>query len=205
MGFYSNVVFPRIMTMMMSSEAMADQRRHTLSDVSGDVLEIGFGTGLNLPHYPTSLQALTAIDANPGMNGLAQKRIEAASIQVRHEVLDGQHLPMEDGSFDSVVSTWTLCSIPDVDRALDEVYRVLRPDGRFYFIEHGLSPDPDVQKWQRRIEPLNKVLACGCHLTRDFRQIIGARRFRFVELDNFYQPHEPRFAGYMYRGVAAKA
>jgi ubiquinone/menaquinone biosynthesis C-methylase UbiE len=120
-------------------------------------------------------------------------------------VLDGTRLPMADASFDSVVSTWTLCSIADVERALDEVRRVLRPDGRFYFLEHGLSPDPKVQKWQRRLEPLNKVLACGCHLTRNFEQIIGGRSLRIVELSTYFQPSEPRFAGYMYRGVAVKA
>ena len=204
MGFYSRVVFPRLMTVMMESEPMAEQRRHVLEEVRGDVLEIGFGTGLNLPHYPTELQALTAIDANPGMLGPARRRMAESEIQVRYELLDGQQLPMPDASFDCVVSTWTLCSIPDVDRALDEIHRVLRPEGKFHFIEHGLAPDEGVQKWQRRIEPLNKVLACGCHLTRNFEQIIS-RRFKFEDLHKFYQRKEPRFAGYMYRGVATKA
>ena len=205
MGLYAKHIFPRLMNAMMSGAAFDELRRAVLAGVSGAVLEVGFGTGLNLPHYPPGLTRLTAIDANPGMSALARRRLAASPLQVQHEVLDGERLPMPDASFDHVVCTWTLCSIPRPERALDEMRRVLKPAGRLHFIEHGLSPEPGVQKWQRRLNPLNKVLACGCHLNRDMEALIAGQGFRFETLDKFYQPKEPRFAGYLYQGVAAKA
>jgi len=118
MGFYSQVILPRALDWMMSDPVLTQYRQEVLSEVSGEVLEIGFGTGLNLPHYPESLQKLIAIDANPGMNALARKRIQSSGIIVANRVLNGENLPMDDNSFDSVVSTWTLCSIAKVEQAL---------------------------------------------------------------------------------------
>ncbi len=132
MGFYSNVVFPKILDVVMSNGYMTKARIALLADVSGDIFEIGFGTGLNLAHYPESVKAITTADVNPGMNKLANERIAASPIDVKHDVLNGENLPFEDGSFDSVVCTWTLCSIPDVGSALDEMHRILRPAGRFF-------------------------------------------------------------------------
>src|SRR4051794_39822012 len=129
MGIYSSVVFPRLCDWVMDDPRMAKLRREALADVGGEVLEIGFGTGLNLPHYPEHVRRITTVDPNSGMNRLARKRIARSGISVAQQVLGGEQLPFEDETFDCVVSTWTLCSIPDVDRALDEVYRVLRPDG----------------------------------------------------------------------------
>ena len=167
MGVYSRVIFPRLCDWVMNDPRMAALRSELLADVGGEVLEIGFGTGLNLPHYPEHVRRITTVDPNPGMNRLARRRIAEGGIAVDQRVLSGEALPFEDGSFDCVVSTWTLCSIPDAGRALGEVHRVLRPGGRFLFLEHGLSEDSRVQRWQRRLNPIQRVLGDGCRLDLD--------------------------------------
>ncbi|MEW6491396.1 MAG: class I SAM-dependent methyltransferase [Cyanobacteriota bacterium] len=204
MGFYSQVIFPRLMDWSMSGPILSEYRQEVLSEVSGEVLEIGFGTGLNLPHYPEQTQKITTIDVNPGMNSLAQERIEASSIQVDNKVLNGERLPMAENSFDSVVSTWTLCSIANLDQALQEIHRVLKPGGKFFFIEHGLSDEPNIQVWQNRLNPLQKVIADGCHLNRNIEQLIK-NHFQLLKLEKFYVPNLPKTHSYMYKGVATKA
>ncbi|MGK7914429.1 MAG: class I SAM-dependent methyltransferase, partial [Prochloraceae cyanobacterium] len=136
MGFYSRVILPYLLDLGLSDPISSQYRQQVLSGVSGEVLEIGFGTGLNLTHYPENINKITAIDPNPGMNKLAQKRIENSDITVDDRLLNSENLPFSDNSFDSVVSTWTLCSISKVDKAISEIYRVLKPNGKFYFIEH---------------------------------------------------------------------
>ncbi|MGD9000862.1 MAG: class I SAM-dependent methyltransferase, partial [Granulosicoccaceae bacterium] len=135
MGFYSRVLFPWAMNLLMSRPAFSEQRVAVLKDVSGDILEIGFGTGLNLPHYPAHVSRLATIEPNPGMARYAARQIAESLIDVEQHVSSGEALPLADASFDTVVSTWTLCSIPDVERALREVRRVLKPGGRFLFLE----------------------------------------------------------------------
>ncbi len=203
MGFYSEVIFPRLLDWSMSNPPFSEYRKEVLSQVTGDVLEIGFGTGLNLSHYPDHVHKLTTIDANPGMNSLAQKRIQASSIQVDNKIMNGEELPMADNTFDSVVSTWTLCSIANVDQALKEIHRVLKPGGKFFFIEHGLSNDPKVQVWQNRLTPLQKIIADGCHLNRHIEQLVQ-KYFQSLTLETFYAPEIPNFLGYMYKGIARK-
>ncbi len=204
MGVYSQVIFPRLVDWTMSNPTLTKYRQQVLSEVSGDVLEIGFGTGLNLPHYPERLQKLTVIDTNPGMNVIAQKRIQTLPIRIEHRVLNSESLPMVDNSFDSIVCTWTLCSIVNVDQALKEIYRVLRPGGKFFFIEHGLSDEPPVQVWQNRLTPLQKMIADGCHLNRNIKQLID-NYFQILKLEQFYAPNLPKTHSYMYQGVATKA
>lgn len=204
MGFYSRNIFPYLLDWAMSDAAIAQYRQQVLANVAGDVLEIGFGTGLNLSYYPENIHKLVAIDANPGVHKLAQKRLQNSSITVDHRVLNGENLPMPDQSFHSVVSTWTLCSIAHVEQALKEIYRVLKPGGCFFFIEHGLSREPNVQVWQNRLNPIQKVIADGCHLNRNIRQLIEAQ-FETVEIEEFYAEKEPKFIGYLYRGTATKA
>jgi ubiquinone/menaquinone biosynthesis C-methylase UbiE len=177
-------------------------RRELLAGAYGDVLEIGFGTGLNLPYYSERVHKLTAVDPNSGMHRLAQKRIKQARIEVDQHVLKGELLPFEDGTFDCVVSTFTLCSIEEVAQAVREVYRVLKAGGKFLFLEHGLSPEPKVQKWQRRLNWLQVWLAGGCHLDRDMRALVTAQPFASVQMDEFYIEKTPKTHGYMYRGVA---
>ena len=203
MGFYSQVILPQCLDWAMSDPTLSQYRDDVLAEVTGEVLELGFGTGLNLSHYPQHLEKLTTIDANPGMNRIAKKRIQNSSIKVDYRVLNGENLPMADGSFDSVVSTWTLCSIAKVDRAIQEIYRVLKPGGRFYFIEHGLSNEPKIQVWQNRLTPLQKIIADGCHFNRNIQQIVK-KQFNNLTIEQFYDPKLPKVGGYMYKGVATK-
>ena len=203
MGFYSRQILPYLLDWSMSDQSLAKYRQDVLANVQGEVLEIGFGTGLNLSYYPPELQRLVAIDANPGVNAIAQKRIQAAAIAVEYRVLNGENLPMADGTFDSVVSTWTLCSIAKVEQALKEIYRVLKPGGQFFFVEHGLSKDPQIQVWQNRLTPLQKIIADGCHFNRNIRQLIE-HQFSTVTLKEFYADKTPKIIGYLYQGVATK-
>lgn len=204
MGFYTKVVFPRLCDLLLNRPLVARHRRELLAHAHGDVLEIGFGTGLNLPFYPEGVRKLTTVDPNTGMHSLARKRIKKSGIEVDQRVLSGERLPFDDGTFDCVVSTFTLCSIAEVDEALSEVYRVLRLGGRFLFFEHGLSPQPSVRWWQRRLNWLEMRLADGCRLDRDIRGIVTAQPFSSVQIDQFYMSSLPKTHGYMSRGVATK-
>jgi ubiquinone/menaquinone biosynthesis C-methylase UbiE len=203
-GFYAHVLFPRLCDYFLNRPSVAAQRRQLLADAHGDVLEIGFGTGLNLPHYPERVRELTVVDPNVGMHRLAQRRIKKVGIAIDYRVVSGERLPLADSSFDCVVSTFTLCSIADVDRALAEVYRVLKPGGQFLFLEHGLSPEPRVQKWQHRLNWLQMRLGDGCRLDRNIKELVSAQPFAAVAVTEFYLDETPRTHGYMYRGMATK-
>lgn len=204
MNIYSRLIFPTLIDRVMSGESFANYRRAVLADAIGSVLEIGFGTGLNLAYYPKDrVEKITTIDVNPGMNKLAQKRIAASSIEVDFQVLNGEKLPMADSTFDTVVSTWTLCSIKQVETAIAEIYRVLKPGGKFLFIEHGLSNEPNIQTWQHRITPIQKVIGDGCHLDRPIRLLI-AKQFSNLEIQEFYSPDTPKVGGYFYQGIGIK-
>jgi ubiquinone/menaquinone biosynthesis C-methylase UbiE len=188
----------------MDNPVLARYRRELLANVSGNILEIGFGTGLNLPCYPEQVGRITVVDPNVGMHRRAQKRITQTDIEVDRQVLSSERLPFDDGTFDSVVSTFTLCSIENVARALGEVYRVLKRGGRFLFLEHGLSPEPKVQKWQRRLNWLEMRLGDGCRLDRNMRALVEAQPFATVGVDEFYMEKNPKTHAYMYRGIARK-
>ncbi|MGF1575797.1 MAG: class I SAM-dependent methyltransferase [Cyanophyceae cyanobacterium] len=205
MGWYGKYVFPRLLDRSMADPVYEGYRRDLLANAQGSILEIGFGTGLNLVCYPATVQAITAVDINPGMSPMAQRRIQQSGIQVDLQVLDAQHLPMPDQQFDTVVSTWTLCSIPQIAKALQEIRRVLKPTGRFLFLEHGLSSTPGVQVWQRRLEPIQKVLADGCHLTRPIDHLIREQGFEIQQLKTFEAAKTPAFLGYFYQGIATLA
>jgi ubiquinone/menaquinone biosynthesis C-methylase UbiE len=183
---------------------VAKHRQQLLATACGEVLEIGFGTGLNLRHYPARVRRITTVDPNPGMHRLALRRVRRSGIEVDQQILGGERLPFEGDRFDCVVSTFTLCSIKDVSEALDEVYRVLKPGGKFLFLEHGLSPEPSVQKWQRRLNWLEMRLADGCHLDRNMKELIAARPFSSVEVKESYLERTPKTHGYLYRGIASK-
>src|SRR5262245_52248262 len=198
MSFFSQVIVPRLCDFLMNKSLLVRHRRDLLTGAYGDVVEIGFGTGLNLPYYLERVRKLTAIDPNLGMHRLAQKRIKQTGIEVDQRVLGGERLPFEDNRFDCAVSTFTLCSIEDVAQALREVYRVLKAGGKFLFLEHGLSPEPDVQKWQRRLNWLQMLLAGGCHLDRDIRALVTAGPLTSVTIDEFYLEKTPRTHGYIY-------
>lgn len=204
MNIYSRLIFPTLIDRVMSGEDFANYRREILADATGSVLEIGFGTGLNLAYYPSnSVQKITTVDVNPGMNQLAQKRIATSPISVDYQVLNGEKLPMADATFDTVVSTWTLCSIKQVELAIAEIYRVLKPGGKFLFIEHGLSNEPKIQTWQHRLTPIQKIIADGCHLDREIKSLI-AKQFANLTIKEFYAPNKPKIGGYFYQGIATK-
>jgi ubiquinone/menaquinone biosynthesis C-methylase UbiE len=204
MSIYSRYVFPWLLDHVLVSPQVNEQRRLALSPAAGEVLEIGLGTGLNLPFYPPGVERLTAIDPNAGMTRRAAPRAAAASVPVSVLSADAAELPLPDASFDTVVSTWTMCSIAALPAALREVHRVLRPGGRLLFVEHGLSPSPRVAKWQRRLTPINRRLADGCHLDRDIARLISESPLEMEICETLSLAHVPQIAGFLYRGVARK-
>lgn len=204
MGFYSKHVFPRLYDLSMNKPFWAKYRRHHLETVQGEILEIGAGSGLNLPHYPDHIRRITSVDPNPGMNKRLLRRAHEARIELDQRVLSSEKLPFDDASFDSVVSTLTMCSIPDVKQAMAELFRVLKPGGRILFFEHGISPDIKVARWQRRMNWLQKRIADGCSLTLDVGSLFATQPFQAVEFENFYVEKTPRTRGYIYQGVATK-
>ncbi len=203
MGLYSRHIFPRVLDWSLDNAMMREQRREALSPVEGHVLEIGFGTGLNLPHYPHQVTRLTAIDSERMLPKRVSERIARARFPVEIFQLDaGGRLPFEDDSFDGVASTLTLCSITDIASALAEIRRVLKPAGSFVFLEHGRSDDPKVARRQDRFNPLQKFVGRGCNLNRRIDQLIKAAGLDLARLDRFLLPDTPRLLGEMYRGVA---
>jgi SAM-dependent methyltransferase len=202
LGLYRSVIFPRLCHWALNRPFVEARRRELLSAAQGDILEIGLGTGLNLPCYPPHVRAITSVDPNPTMHRWARGRMNG--MRVDHRVLGSEELPFVNDRFDCVVSTFTLCSIAKVEVALAEVFRVLAPRGQFLFLEHGLSPDAGVQKWQRRLNGLQRMLADNCHLDRDIRQLIQTPTFRSVEFRTDYLPETPKTHGYTFQGRATK-
>ncbi len=188
----------------MSLEHISKARRVALAGVTGETLEIGFGTGLNLPHYPTQINKITTVDVNAGMGKRAKKRINDSPISVDNRVLNGESLPMDDNTYDSVVSTWTMCSIENLGRALAEIHRVLKPDGKLFFLEHGLSNEAKIQRWQHRLGPLQMFLCDGCRLDLNIKEILEQQDYKIIDLNNYYIEKTPKPHGFMYQGVAAK-
>jgi len=183
-------------------KAARRQRDRVCKGLHGEVVELGFGSGLNLPHLPGAVTRLSAVEpADVGWK-LARGRVESSPVPVVRAGLDGQRLPFPDGSFDSALSTWTMCTIPDVEAALRELRRVLRPGGTLHFVEHGLAPDERVRRWQHRLEPLQKRLFGGCHLTRPVGALVTGAGFEIAELDVFYEDGSPKVVGANSLGVA---
>jgi ubiquinone/menaquinone biosynthesis C-methylase UbiE len=202
MGVYSRHVFPWVLEAVMAQRTLRELRDEALAPAHGEVLGIGFGTGLNLPHYPGRVRRITGVDSNPGMRPRALRRAETSGVAVEHHGLSAESLPFPDASFDTVVSTFTMCSIPDLAGALAEVRRVLKPGGEFLFLEHGLAPEPAVAAWQRRLNPLWMKIGDGCHLDRDATAELGRAGFAIERVRNFYLPKSLSFAGYLYLGAA---
>ncbi len=196
---------PRLVNVVCGMRANDRQRERVCAGLRGRVVEIGFGSGLNVPFYPGTVDSVSAVEpADLGWR-LASDRLAAARVPVERAGLDGQSLPFDDGSFDTALSTWTLCTIPDVAAALGEVRRVLKPGGTLHFVEHGLAPDASVQVWQHRLNPVQKAVAGGCHLDRDIRGIVEAAGFEIRDLDVFYAEETPKVFGALSLGVAASA
>jgi len=203
MGFYSDRVVPRLINVMCGAKLAEPVRRRTCEGLQGHVVEIGFGSGHNVPLYPATVTAVTAVEPSDVAWRLATDRLAAAQLPIRRSGLDGQALPFEDQTFDGALSTWTLCTIPDAAAALREIRRVLKPGASFHFVEHGLAPDERVRRWQRRLEPIQRRVAGGCHLTRPIADLITAAGFTITDLDVFYQPGAPKPLGALTLGKAA--
>jgi ubiquinone/menaquinone biosynthesis C-methylase UbiE len=205
MGFYRDAVFPRVVNRALDTATTREIRARVCAGLSGEVVELGFGSGLNLPHLPASVTRLHAVDPSAAGARLAGGRIRDARVPVVLAGLDAQRLPFEDASMDAALSTWTLCSVPDAVAALREVVRVLRPGGVLHFVEHGAAPDEGVRRWQDRWNPLQRRLACGCSLTRDIAALLEEADLRVVRVDRYYSPAEPRPWGATYEGVATRS
>ena len=177
MGFYSERVLPHLIDWSCRSPDLRPWRAEVTVALTGRVVEIGFGSGLNVDFYPSAVERVYAVEPSEVALRLAQKRNRNSTVAIEHVGLDGQHIPLESESCDSALSTFTLCTIPDVRRALGEIHRVLRPGASFHFLEHGLSPDARVALWQRRLEPLHRRLTDGCHLTREPAELIREAGF----------------------------
>jgi len=202
MGVYGERVLPRIINVACGLKTSNPLRRRVCEGLHGRVVEIGFGSGLNIPFYPAAITSVEAIEpADLGWQ-LAGKRLAASGVPVARSGLDGQVLPLPTDSCDTALSTWTLCTIPNAAAALAEVRRVLKPGGTLHFVEHGLAPDEKVQRWQRRLEPTQKRLFGGCHLTRPIAEILTDAGFTIIEAEVFYEKGAPKFLAADTLGVA---
>jgi SAM-dependent methyltransferase len=205
MSFYGDHVLPRIINVMMDTGENRKIRARVCAGLAGDVVEIGFGTGHNLPFLPPEVNLLRAVEPSRLSVRLAGPRIAASPVAVEVAGLDGQRLPLADDVADSLLCTWSLCTIPDPVAAVAEMRRVLRPGGTLHFAEHGLAPDASVRRWQRRLDGVQQRVAGGCHLSRDIPAIIESGGMAITRLDTYYGKGEPRPYGAMYEGVAASS
>ena len=203
MGFYEDQVLPRFVDIALSGKRFRELRAEVAAGLEGEVLEVGFGSGRNVPHYPSTVYRVRAVDPATVGRQLARKRVAASTVPVEYVGLDGQDLPLPEGSVDHVLTTWTLCTIPDVGRALGEIRRVLRPGGALHFLEHGRADDPGVARWQDRLTPLQRRIAGGCHLNRPIARLVTDSGLRISTLETFTLPG-PKTFGSMYRGMAVK-
>jgi ubiquinone/menaquinone biosynthesis C-methylase UbiE len=201
MGLYRKFILPRLIDAAMRDQAAAARRVELIPKASGAVLEVGIGSGLNLPVYPRAITHLTGVDPSAELLSMARRKLGALPFPVDLFCQSAEQLPFDDESFDTAVVTWTLCSIPDPMQALGEVKRVLKSDGQLLFVEHGLSCDPKVQAWQHRLTPLWKRIGGGCHLNRKVDELISSAGFRVAELKADYMPG-PRPMTYTYHGIA---
>ncbi|MGD0881789.1 MAG: class I SAM-dependent methyltransferase [Acidimicrobiales bacterium] len=200
MAFYRDQVVPRLIALTCGNSALSEFRARAAAGLSGRVLEIGFGSGFNMAHYPDAVHDVVAVEPSATAWRMASRRIRAASVPVEQIGLDGQSIPLDDASCDGALCTFTLCTIPDPAVALAEVRRVLRPGGRFHFLEHGLAPDARVAAVQHRFEPVQRRIADGCHLTRDPVALARQAGFRIEDMDQGYH-RRPRALTYLTRAA----
>lgn len=200
--YYNETVFPWLMQWNLANTEVDEHRRTLLSLAQGKVLEIGYGTGLNVPFYPNEIEKITAIDINPAMEGFISKKMKSRSISVELYNMSAENMAFTAETFDFVISTFTFCSIPRIDQALSEIYRVLKSGGQLLFLEHGISPDPLVRKLQMWTNPLFNLFAGGCNVNRDIEEIVIDSGLTIIELQKFYMGRP--ISGYSYKGIARK-
>jgi ubiquinone/menaquinone biosynthesis C-methylase UbiE len=205
MSFYVDHVLPYVINVVMDNKAMRRIRSRVTAGLVGEIAEIGFGTGHNLAYLPTTVTRVLAVEPSALSVRLARKRLAATPVPVDIVGLDGQQIPLADASVDAVLCTWSLCTIPDPVAAVREMRRILRPDGEFRFAEHGLAPEPKVQRWQRRLNGLQQRVGGGCNLGRAIDDIIEAGGMRITRLERYYEPSIPKPYGSTYEGAAVPA
>ena len=204
MSVYAKYVLPRLTDLVMRSKADAAERAKLIPLASGVVLEVGIGSALNVPYYEGGVAKLYGVDPSIELWRIGRGRVERARFPIEFLLGSGERLPLGDRAVDTVVSTWTLCTIPDPPRALAEIGRVLKPEGRFLFVEHGRAPAGRVRVWQDRLNPLWKRVAGGCHMNRPIEDLIAQAGFRFTRIEKEYTSG-PKVLTYFYRGVAEPA
>ncbi len=205
MGFYSHFILPRLLNAAMSAKPIRYQRRKVVPRAEGRVLEVGFGAGHNLPYYDASkVSHIWALEPAQEMRERASGRVSESKIPVEFLDLPGEQIPLENEVADTILVTYTLCTIPHVMAALSQMRRVLKPSGRMIFCEHGEAPDENVRKWQRRLTPAWKVIGGGCHVGRQIPKLIADSGFKIEDMETMYLPGTPRFAGFNYWGSAVK-
>jgi ubiquinone/menaquinone biosynthesis C-methylase UbiE len=203
-GWYVDRLLPRVTDVALRGAEFTSARARVCEGLAGEVLEVGFGSGRNVPHYPTDVTRVRAVDPATLGRTLAAERVAASAVPVEYIGLDGEQLPVDDDSVDHVLTTWTLCTIPRVERALEEMRRVLRPGGTLHFVEHGRAPQPKTARWQDRLTPMQRRIFGGCHLNRSIDLLIEGSGFEVSTLDNYFL-RGPKPWGYMYEGVATKS
>jgi ubiquinone/menaquinone biosynthesis C-methylase UbiE len=204
-NFYDKYCLPYLMNCACGSKPVAGMRRKVVPLAEGKVLEVGMGGALNLPFYDSrKVDFVWGLEPSEGMRRLARKNLQRSPIEVNWIALPAGEIPLEDESVDTVLLTFTLCTIPDWREALRQVHRVLKPEGRLIFCEHGAAPDESVRRWQARLTPSWKRIAGGCHLDRPIPEYIEEAGFRIARMETGYLPGVPKIAGFNYWGWAGK-
>lgn len=203
MKLYDKYVLPHFINFACGMKPITYQRKKVVPEASGRILEVGMGSGLNIPFYdPSKVEKVFGLEPSSDMRTLAAKRVAVAPFEVEFIDLPGEEIPLDDNSVDTVLLTYTLCTIPDTQKALAQMKRVLKPGGKLLFSEHGVAPDESVERWQKRINPIWKPIGGGCNLNRAIPQLIEQAGFKIKDMDMGYLPGTPKFAGFNYWGEA---